>query len=158
MGHMRATYKYLAYAIPVLVALQAAWIAFAAFGLFAWVEDGHQLTKAAMDSESASFTGSVGFMLHGMMALLVVLVALALLVVSFGAKVRGGAMWAGFVLADVVFQYLLGMLSHGVPALGLLHGPNAILLAYLGWKAAHRVATAGELATEPAVAPTVQTT
>jgi hypothetical protein len=40
---MKSAYKYLAYAVPVLVAVQAAAIAFAFFGLSKWIEDGGTL-------------------------------------------------------------------------------------------------------------------
>ncbi len=164
---MRATYRYLAYAIPVLVAVQAAAIAFAFFGLSAWIEDGHNLTKAAMESESTSFTGTAGFMIHGMFGeMLIPLVAIVLLAVSFVAKVPGGSKWAAFVLLDIVLQIALAFTAFGAPVVGILHGLNALFLAWLGWTAAHRVATAGDLATEstgestgePAIGPTVQTT
>ena len=159
MFHMRATYRYLAYAIPVLVAVQAAAIAFAFFGLSAWIEDGHQVTKATMESDSTNFTGVVGFMIHGMVGeMLIPLVAIALLVVSFLAKIPGGSKWAAFVLLDIVLQVALAFTAFGAPVVGLLHGLNALFLAWLGWNAAHRVATAGELASEPAVAPSIQTT
>jgi hypothetical protein len=158
MGGMRATYRYLAYAIPVLVAVQAAAIAFAFFGLTAWIDDGNQMTKAAMESDSTSFTGVVGFMIHGMVGeMLIPLVALVLLVVSFFARVPGGSKWAAFVLLDIVLQVVLAFTAFGAPVVGLLHGLNALFLAWLGWTAARRVATAGELAAEPAVSPTVQT-
>jgi len=159
MGHMRATYRYLAYAIPVLVAVQAAAIAFAFFGLTAWIDDGNQMTKAAMESDSTSFTGVVGFMIHGMVGeMLIPLVAIALLIVSFFARVPGGSKWAAFVLLDIVLQIVLAFTAFGAPVVGLLHGLNALFLAWLGFAAARRVATAPELATEPAVTPTVQTT
>ena len=154
---MRATYRFLAYAIPVLVAVQAAAIAFAFFGLGAWIEDGHQLTKSTMDSANTKFVGDLGFMVHGMDGeLLIPLVALALLVVSFFAKVPGGSKWAAFVLLDVVFQVALAFVAFGAPVVGMLHGLNALLLAWLGWNTAHRMATAGELVQQPAVAPAAQ--
>lgn len=156
---MRATYRYLAYAIPVLVAVQAAAIAFAFFGLSHWIDDGNQLTKASMESDSTNFTGVVGFMIHGMVGeMLIPLVAIVLLVVSFIAKVPGGSKWAAFIVLDIVLQIALAFTAFGAPVVGMLHGLNALFLAWLGWNAAHRVATAGELATDPAVTPTVQTT
>ncbi|HET8604113.1 MAG TPA: hypothetical protein VFM09_09315 [Marmoricola sp.] len=156
---MRATYRFLAYAIPVLVAVQAAAIAFAFFGLGAWIEDGHRLTKATIDSHDTKFVGDLGFMVHSIDGeMLIPLVALLLLVVSFFAKVPGGSRWAAFVLLDVVLQVLLAFVAFGAPVVGMLHGLNALFLAWLGWSTARRTATAGELAGQPAVAPTVQPT
>jgi hypothetical protein len=156
MGHMRATYKFLAYAIPVLVAVQAAAIAFAFFGLGAWIEDGHQLDKATMDAQP-SFVGALGFMVHSIDGqLLIPLVALALLVVSFFAKVPGGSKWAAFVLLDVVLQIALAFIAFGLPVMGMLHGLNALFLAWLGWNTAHRMALAGDLAEQPAAPQVAQ--
>jgi hypothetical protein len=130
---MRAAYKYLAYAIPVLVMVQAAAIAWAVFGLGVWIDDGHSLTKSAMESDTFHFTEERGFMIHGINGqMLIPLIAIILLVVSFFAKVPAGVKWAGFILAAVVLQVLLGMFAHGAPALGLLHGINAFVVAGLG--------------------------
>ncbi len=137
---MKSAYKYLAYAIPVLVAVQAAAIAFGFFGITKWVEDGATIDKATIESGNAHFTGEVGLMVHGMNGqMLIPLVALLLLVVSVFAKVPGGSRWAGFVLLDVVVQVALAFVSFGAPIVGILHGVNALLLAWLGWVAARRV-------------------
>jgi len=143
---MKSAYKYLAYAIPVLVAVQAAAIAFAFFGLGKWVDDGGTLDKAAMESDkSLGFTGEVGFTIHGIDGQMVIpLVALVLLIVSFFAKIPGGSKWAGFVLLDVVFQIALAFTAFGAPVVGLLHGLNALFLAWLGWTTARRVDAAVE--------------
>ena len=141
---MKSAYKYLAFAVPVLVAIQAAAIAFAFFGLGKWIEDGGTLDKAAMESDkSLGFTGEVGFMIHGIGGeMLIPLVALALLIVSFFAKIPGGSKWAGFVLLDVVLQVMLAFTAFGAPVVGPLHGLNALFLAWLGWTTARRVDTA----------------
>jgi hypothetical protein len=137
---MKSAYKYLAYAVPVLVAVQAAAIAFAFFGLSKWIEDGGTLDKATMEDESVSFTGVVGFMVHGINGqMLIPLVALALLVISFFAKVPGGVKWAAFILLDVVVQIAFAFGAFGAPVVGMFHGLNALLLAWLGWTAARRV-------------------
>ena len=122
---MRKAYRVLAFAIPVLVVVQAMAIAFALFGLSKWVEDGHSLTKSAMESENVDFTGSAGFMIHGIFGeMLIPLVAIALLVVSFFTKVPGASKWAAYVLVAVVV-HLGGPRVHtrdrrppGRPALG----------------------------------------
>ncbi|MGZ4429906.1 MAG: hypothetical protein ACXVXC_01660 [Nocardioidaceae bacterium] len=132
---MRSAYRYLAYAIPVLVAVQAAVIAFGFFGLSKWVDDGHDLTKSVADSGSG-VTGNTGLVIHALNGeILIPLVAIALLVVSFFAKIPGGVKWASFVFGDVVLQFLLAGFAFGVPAIGLLHGINAIVLFGLGMMA-----------------------
>jgi Family of unknown function (DUF6220) len=128
---MRSTYRYLAWAVPVLVVIQAMAIAVAVFGLGAYNSD-HSLPKDLPNSD-VSFTGDFGFMIHGMFGqTLIPLVAIVLLVVSFFAKVPGGTKWAGLILGDVVLQVALAFISFGAPVLGLLHGLNAFVLLGLG--------------------------
>ena len=143
---MRKAYRVLAFAIPVLVVVQAMAIAFALFGLSKWVEDGHSLTKSAMESENVDFTGSAGFMIHGMFGeMLIPLVAIALLVVSFFTKVPGASKWAAYVVLAVVVQVALAFASFGAPVVGLLHGLNAFVLAGVAAVAARRIMTAEPL-------------
>ncbi len=153
---MKSVYKFLAYAVPVLVAVQAAAIAFGFFGITKWIEDGATIDKATVEGGNAHFTGEAGLMIHGMNGqMLIPLVALLLLVVSFFAKVPGGSKWAGFVLLDVVVQVLVAFASFGAPIIGILHGVNALLLAWLGYAAARRVSaldTAERSHEEPALA------
>ena len=140
---MRTAYRVLALLIPVLVALQAALIAFGQFGIESWVSDDNSYTARAQESGDA--TGAVGITLHGILGNSVIpLVALLLLGVAFFAHVPGGRKWAAFVLLDVVVQILLAVLAYKVPALGLLHGVNALLLFGLAMMAAQRARTAPE--------------
>ena len=136
---MRSAYKYLAFAVPVLVAVQAAAIAFAFFGLGKWIEDGGTLDKAAMESDDTTFTGVLGFMVHGINGQMVIpLVALILLIISFFAKIPGGTKWAAFILLDVIVQIAFAFGAFGAPAVGIFHGLNAFLLAWLGYTAGKR--------------------
>lgn len=140
---MKSAYKYLAGAIPVLVAVQAAAIAFAFFGLGKWIEDGGTLDKAAMEDEDLSFTGVLGFMVHAINGQMVIpLVAIILLIVAFFAKVPGGVKWAAFILVDVIVQIAFAFGAFGAPAIGMFHGLNALFLAWLGYTAFRRVDTA----------------
>ena len=139
---MRSAYKYLAGAIPVLVAVQAAAIAFAFFGLGKWIEDGGTLDKAAMEDEDLSFTGVLGFMVHGINGQMVIpLVAIILLIVAFFAKIPGGVKWAAFILLDVIVQIAVAFGAFGAPAIGMFHGLNALFLAWLGYTTFRRVDT-----------------
>jgi hypothetical protein len=141
---MKSAYRWLAMIIAVEVAVQAAAIAFAAFGLFHWVEDGGVLNKQVIESDqSAGFSGEVGFMIHGINGQMIIpLLAIILLIVSFFAKVPGGVKWAGYVLLAVVVQVLLGMFAHGAPWLGGLHGLNALILFAVAVMASRRAASA----------------
>jgi hypothetical protein len=126
---MRTVYKVLAYVIAAEVAVQAMAMVFAVAGMGKWVQDGGVLDLAVMESEESAFPEVVGFVVHGINGMMVIpVLALALLVSSFFARVPRGVRWAGLVLALVVLQITLGLLGHGVPAAGALHGLNAMLL------------------------------
>ena len=141
---MRSAYKFLAFAIAGLVALQAAFMVFAIAGLVLWVEDGNSLTKATMEAEEPpDFTGAIGFLLHGMNGMMLIpLVALVLLILSFFAKIPGGSKWAGLTLLFVVLQVALGIFGHESAYIGGLHGLNALILFSVATQAGRRVATA----------------
>lgn len=138
---MKGLYKGLAYVIAVEVAIQAAAVALALFGLGKWIEGGGVLDKALLEAEEPPpFIEGIGFLIHGMNGMyLIPLLALVLLIVSFFARVPGGVAWAALVLLAVVVQVLLGLFARGLPALGALHGLNALLLFSLAVNAAHRV-------------------
>jgi hypothetical protein len=131
------------------VVIQAASIALAVFGLLKWVDDGHSYTKAVNDDEAKGVTDKVGFDIHNIGAMVIVVLALALLVVAFLAKIPGGAKWAGFVLLAVVLQWVFAFASFAAPVVGVLHGGNAIAIAWLGWRAAKQ-ADVGTTAPEAA--------
>lgn len=126
---MRVTYRVLAYAVAVLVMVQAAAIAWAVAGFTHWIADGGVADKGLMESEESPFSEALGFMVHGMNGMMVIpVVGLLLLIVSFLAKVPGGIKWAGITVGLIVVQVLLGMFLHDTPSLGFLHGLNALLL------------------------------
>jgi hypothetical protein len=137
---MRATYRVLAFIIAVEVVVQAAMMAFAAAGLFIWIDkDGGVLDKASLEAEP-DFTGAVGFMIHGINGLMIIpLIALIFLIVSFFAKIPGGVRWAATVFGLVVLQVLLGLFGHENAYLGLLHGVNALAVLGTAINAGRRV-------------------
>jgi hypothetical protein len=128
---MLKAFRILCLIIAIEVMVQASMIAFAIFGLGKWIEDdGGVLNKAVLDADKGpSFTGSVGFMIHGINGEMVIpLLALITLVVSFFTKVPGSAKRGGMIFGLVVLQVLLGVFGHGVVALGPLHGINAFVV------------------------------
>ena len=131
---MRRAYHVLAYLIAALVVVQAMMMATAVAGLDHWIDDGATVNKHVIDKHP-SFTGSFGFPVHAINGeMLIPLLALALLVVSFFARVASGTRWALYVLATIVVQVILGLSAGKVPLLGLLHGLNAfILFAVAAW-------------------------
>jgi len=150
---MRSAYKFLAYAIDVLILVQAAMIAWAIFGFGKWIEDGNTMTKAKLEGNTFSFTEERGFMVHGINGEMVIpLVGLILLIISFFAKVPEGPKWAGMVFGGIVLQVLLGVFAHGLPFLGLLHGINALLLFGLAFRAARQADVVAETTTAQAAA------
>jgi hypothetical protein len=155
LGHMRTAYKALGHTIAGLVVVQAAAIAFAFFGLLNWVgNDKHDLTPSMVNDESAKFTGSAGFVIHSIGADVIALLALVLLIVSFFAKIPGGVKWAGFVFLAVLLQWVFAFISFSAPVVGLLHGGNAIAIAWFGW---HAASVAGSTVGEPESAQALST-
>lgn len=140
---MRSVYRVFAFLIAAEVAIQASMIAFATFGLGIWVDqDGGVLDKATLEGRP-DFTGALGFAVHGINGTMVIpLLALIFLIVSFFAKVPGGAKWAALVLLAVVVQIALGIFGHENAVFGLFHGLNALLLFSLAFMAGKRVSSA----------------
>lgn len=135
---MKATYRVLAYIIAGLVVLQAVWIALSSFTVIKAADAGKAITE-----DTAGIGGALHYM-GGMYA--IPLVTIALLVVSFFARVKGGIKWALFILLAVAVQITLAFLSFGVPQIGALHGLNAFIIIALsviaGTKAGRQMAAA----------------
>jgi hypothetical protein len=150
---MRGAYRILAIIIAVEVVIQAMAMVFAVAGLGIWVDEGGVLDKAAFESDDLSFTGVGGFIVHGINGMMIIpLLGLALLVVSFVAKVPGGVKIAGLVLGAIVVQVLLGVFGHESAYIGLLHGLNAFILFGSAVYAARLARTAGAETPTTAVA------
>jgi hypothetical protein len=119
----------LAYLVAAEVVVQAMAMVFAIAGLGKWVDSGGVFDKSVMDSDQSPFPEIIGFTVHGMNGMIVIpALALLLVICSFFAKIPRGVRWAALVLLLVVVQVNLGFAVHGFPALGALHGLNALLL------------------------------
>lgn len=129
---MKVAYQWLARLIAIGVVLQAAFVAYGMFQIFNAAGEGKAFTEDTAYNLGQSLHSTFGLML-------IPLLALALLVVSFFAKVPGGAKLAGIVVGLVVLQIVLAMLSFPVPVLGVLHGINAFALAGVAGYAGGRV-------------------
>lgn len=126
---MRTVYRVLASLIALEVVVQAAALALAFAGLAHWVQGGGVFDSATIEGDSNPFPEVVGLIVHGINGSIVVpLLALLLVVSSFFARVPRGVMWALIVLGLVVVQVMLGFSAADVPALGAVHGTNALLL------------------------------
>ena len=141
---MKAAYRGFAFAVAIGVVLQAAWIALGTFQLAKYVDDGHTVDK--------NWDGKFGLELHGIFAIIVLLCALILFGLSFGAHIPEGTKWAGFVLLAVVVQWVLAFISFGVPAIGVLHGANAFVIAALAGITGRKASEAAPARTRSTVA------
>ena len=141
---MKQTYVWLARLIAIGVVLQAAFVAWGTFDVFKTVDDGK-----VFDPEEYN----AGQVMHSVFGLMVIpLLVLALLIVSFFAKVPGGVVLALIALGLVVLQFLLALFSFGAPVVGLLHGINAFVLAGVAGVAGRKASMAAK-ASPPAEAP-----
>src|SRR4051794_10069730 len=141
---MRGVYRFFAGLIALEVLIQAAAVAYGIFRLGKWVDDGATLDKATFESDSTSFQGLGGLMLHGMNGMMIIpVIGLIFFIVSFFAKVERGILLAGLTLVAIVVQVFLGLFAHSAPILGILHAPNAFVIFGLAvtamLKARHKV-------------------
>ena len=148
---MRTTYRTLAYLVAAEVVLQAAFIAWAVFGLSHWIDGGGTLDKQVMnDTSTWHFTEERGFMFHGINGqMLIPLLSLALLVVAFIWRAPGVVRNAAILFGLVVLQVVLGMAGEDVPFLGALHGLNALLVFGAAVMAAKLAGTAHQEVAPP---------
>jgi hypothetical protein len=126
---MKRLYEVLAYLIAAGVVVQAAAIAYAVFGMFAWVSTGGTIDKALIESESPQIGGIAGFNLHQLVGVTILpLLALLFLISSFFARIPRGIRWGLIIFAATVAQSLLGIYAHEDSAVGWLHGATALIL------------------------------
>ncbi len=128
---MRSTYRVLAILIAIVVVLQAASIAFAWFDVLHAVDEG----KAFADIDDDT---NAGHAMHSLGAVATALLALLLLIVSFFAKIPGGVKWALIVFGVMLLQWVLAIVAFSVPAIGFLHGINALILAGVAGRASRQ--------------------
>jgi hypothetical protein len=148
---MRTAYKVLAYLVAAEVVIQAMAMVWAIAGLGKWVDGGGVLDKAAMESGGTPFPEVTGLLLHGINGSFVIPgIALALLILSFFARMRGAIKWAAIVFVLTVVQGQLGFLGHEIPAVGALHGLNALALFAAALYAGRRIRRAPRTGAVPA--------
>ncbi|MEZ0448512.1 hypothetical protein [Cellulomonas sp. ICMP 17802] len=129
---MRATYRVLAFLVAAGVFIQAGAIAYAWFTTLHEIEDG-----AVIDS---NYEGNIGHSLHGTVGMMVIpVIVLALLIVSFFAKFPGAVRYALILFGLVALQITLAFVAFGVPAVGALHGLNALAILGVAITAGSRV-------------------
>lgn len=122
---MKPTYRVLALLIALGVAVQTMSIALGFFIVLSDKDTGE----------------NIGLELHSVVGMIVIpLLALVLLIVSFFAGVAGGVKWAAIIFGLVVLQVLLAFAAFEAPAVGVLHGLNALALIAVAGIAGSRVA------------------
>ncbi len=128
---MRNVYRVLAILIAVAVALQVASIALAGF-------------TEAKDAENGTTIGAdysnFGQTYHSIAGTAIGVLALILLIVSFLTDLPRGRSLAGIVVGLVALQFVLAVVSFGVPAIGVLHGINGLAIAGVAGAASRRAA------------------
>ncbi|GAA1596613.1 hypothetical protein GCM10009789_58240 [Kribbella sancticallisti] len=118
---MKSIYRALAALIAVGVLVQVMAIGLGWFTAIKDVDDGLVIDK--------NYEGNFGHEVHGIVGMMVIpVLAILLLIVSFFARVAGGVKWAAIVFGVVALQIALAVVSFGVPAIGALHGANALAL------------------------------
>jgi hypothetical protein len=121
-------YRVLAYLLALSVAVQASLIAFGAFAL-----------ENSIDNGPVSDGDTTGVTLHQSFAYVVALFAVALLAVSFGAKVKHGVRWAAISFGLVVAQFFLAYAAYSAAIVGVLHGLVALAIFAVALLAGRRV-------------------
>ncbi|MDX6250125.1 MAG: hypothetical protein QOF10_3485 [Kribbellaceae bacterium] len=141
---MKSTYRVLALLIAAGVLVQAMTVA---LGWFMVLKD---VDAGAVFDKNSDF--NVGQVLHGVLGMMVIpLLAILLLIVSFFAGIAGGVKWAAIVFGLVALQIALAFGAFGVPALGALHGANALALMAVAGLAGRRAV--GQPTDTPASTP-----
>lgn len=129
---MRTAYLWLARLIGVLVAVQAALIAFAVSGLYHWIDGGGVVDTATLDDWEAthpSWTGAIGSTLHDVIGERVFpSVVLVFLIVGFFMKSKPLTIFPVVIAVLTGLQVYSGMQGDSLPYLGLVHGFTAFLI------------------------------
>ncbi|MEU4195114.1 hypothetical protein AB0E69_24655 [Kribbella sp. NPDC026611] len=128
---MRAAYRFLGMAIAIAVVLQIASIALSGFTIAKDADDG-----TTIGADYSNF----GQTYHSIAGMVIGLLAIVFLIVSFLTDVPRGRMLAAIVVGLVALQFLLAVVSFGLPALGVLHAINGLAVAAVASAAGRRAA------------------
>ena len=135
---MRNVYRVVGMLIAIAVVLQVASVALAGFTIAKDADDG-----TSIGADYSNFGQSY----HSIAGSVIALLALVFLIVSFLTDVPRGRVLAGIVVGLVVVQFLLAVVSFGLPALGVLHGINGLAVAGVASMGARRAAVPNQPAT-----------
>ena len=136
---MKQTYRVVSGLVALGVLTQAAAIAYGWFTAISDLDNGLVIDK--------NYEGNAGHGLHGFVGFNVMpLLGLILLVVSFFAakSVPGARKWGAIVFGLIILQVALALFAFNVPALGALHGINALAVFGTAVRASMLTREAGE--------------
>ena len=148
---MKQTYRVVSGLIALGVLVQAADIAFGWFTAINDLDSGLIIDK--------NYNGNAGHGLHAFVGFNVLpLLGLILLVVSFFAakSVPGARKWGAILFGLILLQVALALFAFSVPALGALHGINALAIFATAGRAsmlAREAGTRGQSATGSVAVP-----
>ena len=144
MSAMRAAFRWLSAFLFVLVVVQ---IGFAAFGAFDAV---HKADKVAISKKSIED----GFGVHAAIGSLILIVMLVLLVMAAAGRCGPDLVkLSAGIFALGLIQLLLGLVSTSAPAVGFLHGVNALLIFSATGLLAHKMWAGGRASGQSAAGP-----
>jgi hypothetical protein len=130
---MKSIYRALASLIAIGVLVQVMAIALGWFTAIKDMDDGLVIDK--------NYEGNFGHELHGLVGMMIIpILAILFLIVSFFTKLPGGVKYAAIGFGLVALQIALAFVSFGVPAIGALHGANALALLAVAGIAGRRAA------------------
>jgi small-conductance mechanosensitive channel len=140
---VRSAFRWLSATLFAAVVVQ---VALAAFGGFDAVHKAEHVSISKKMVED-SFTA------HGILGSVIVLVMLVVLIVAAAGRLGPAqTKLAGVIFGLGVLQYILGIVSTSAPAIGLLHGLNALaifsttgILAHRTWAAHSRDPVAADV-------------
>src|SRR3954467_7920861 len=119
---MRTALRVLFYLMAAEVLVQGMAIACGCAVLGRWIDDGHSATKALFEDDNAKFGGSAGFGIQFINGIMVIPGAvLRTPILSLFSGVPAATRNAAVLLGLVIVQVGLGLSSHSLPGLILLH-------------------------------------
>jgi len=129
---MKTAFRWLTAVLFVAIVCQVGFAGYGAFDAIHKAENGPISQKTLEDTFNA----------HGFLGTLIVLVMLVLLIVAAAGRVGDKYVkWSGGIFLLGILQAVLGGVSTSVPALGFLHGLNALAIYAAVALLAHRVWT-----------------
>lgn len=130
---MRSVFRWLTAALFALVVVQ---VGLAGLGAFDTIHKAESAPVAKKPAEDA-------FGAHAILGSLIVLAMLVLLIAAAAGRLGGAKVkWSGAIFALGILQFVLGVVSPSVPALGFLHAVNALAIFVSTALLAHRTWTA----------------